>query len=81
MNGTESATTEKVRVFAVKLSGKLNVPVYFVDERLTSKQAERLMIEGGTRREDRRQKIDKVAAAILLQSALQGAPLIPVGKE
>src|ERR1039458_3030599 len=45
MNGTESATTEKVRVCAVKLSGKLNVPVYFVDERLTSNQTERLKIQ------------------------------------
>ncbi len=80
MDGTESSTTKKVREFTTKFSGRLNVPVFFVDERLTSKQAERVMIEGDSRREDRRQKIDKVAAALLLQSALQGAPLIPVEK-
>ncbi len=78
MDGTESSTTKKVRDFTLKLSEKLNVPIFFVDERLTSKQAERLMIEGNSRREDRRQKIDKVAASLLLQSALQGASLIPV---
>jgi putative Holliday junction resolvase len=78
MNGTESSTTQKVREFTQKLKGRLGVPVYFVDERLTSKQAERLMIEGNARREQRRQAIDKVAAALILQSALQGAPLIPV---
>lgn len=78
MDGTESSTTKKIRDFTVKLSDKLNVPVFFMDERLTSKQAERLMIEGNSRREDRRQKIDKVAASLLLQSALQGALLIPV---
>jgi putative Holliday junction resolvase len=80
MDGTESSTTQKVREFTSKLSQKLNVPVFFVDERLTSKQAERAMIEGDVRREKRREKIDKVAAALLLQSALEKAPLIPVEK-
>jgi putative Holliday junction resolvase len=80
MNGTESTTTQKVRQFTSKLSARLNVPVFFVDERLTSKQAERVMIEGNVRREKRKGKIDKVAAALLLQSALEKAPLIPVGK-
>jgi putative holliday junction resolvase len=78
MNGEESDTTRKVRNFTEKLAERLNVPVFFVDERLTSKQAERLMIEGDARRETRREKIDQVAAAILLKSALEGAPLIPV---
>jgi putative Holliday junction resolvase len=78
MDGTESVTTRKVRDFTAKLVERLNVPVLFVDERLTSKQAERAMIEGNVSREKRRGKIDKVAAALLLQSALEGAPLIPV---
>jgi len=80
MDGTESATTQKVRDFTEKLLKRLSVPVYYVDERLTSKQAERLMIEGNVRRGDRRQKIDKVAAALILQSALEGTLLIPVEK-
>lgn len=78
MDGTESATTRQVRDFTEKLAGRLNVPILYVDERLTSKQAERIMIEGDIRREDRREKIDKVAAALLLQSALQGAALVPL---
>lgn len=81
MDGTESKTTQKVRDFTAKLVGWLNVPVFFVDERLTSKQAERSLIEGNVRREDRKGKIDKVAAAILLKSALEGAPLIPMEKK
>ncbi len=76
MDGTESSTTKKVREFTAKLAGRLNVPVLFVDERLTSKQAERAMIEGDVRREKRKEKIDQVAAALLLKSALEGAPLI-----
>lgn len=78
MDGTESATTQRVRDFTQKLAGRLTIPVVYVDERLTSKQAERLMIEGDARRQDRREKIDKVAAALILQSALQGALLIPL---
>ncbi len=80
MDGTESATTQKVRDFTAKLADRLNVPVFFVDERLTSKQAERAMIEGGARREKRKEKIDQVAAALILQSALEGAPLRAVEK-
>jgi putative Holliday junction resolvase len=80
MDGTDSSTTRKTREFTGKLSGRLNVPVFFVDERLTSKQAERALIEGNVRREKRREKVDKVAAALLLQSAMEGAPLWPVEK-
>jgi len=80
MNGTESSTTKKVRDFTKKLAERLSVPLFFVDERLTSRQAERSLIEGNVRREDRKGKIDKVAAALLLQSALEGAPLIPLEK-
>jgi len=80
MDGTESSTTKKVREFTAKLAERLNVPVFFVDERLTSKQAERVMIEGDVRREKRKEKIDQVAAALLLQSALGGILLMPVVK-
>lgn len=78
MNGTESTTTESVRHFAYKLSQRLTIPVVYIDERLSSKQAERALIEGDVRRENRKGKIDKVAAALLLQSALAGAPLTPL---
>jgi putative holliday junction resolvase len=80
MDGSEGAQAKKVRQFTGKLAERLNVPVFYVDERLTSKQAERAMIEGNARREKRRQKIDQVAAALLLQGALEGMPLMPVEK-
>ena len=80
MNGTESTQTQKVRNFTSKLAEHLNIPIFYADERLTTKQAERAMIEGNVRREKRRGKIDKVAAALLLQSALEGMLLIPVEK-
>jgi putative Holliday junction resolvase len=80
MDGTESSQTMKVREFTAKLSDRLNVPVFFLDERLTSRQAERTMRESGVKSEKQRGKVDQVAAALLLQSALQGAPLTEVRK-
>ena len=80
MDGTESGQTAKVREFTSKLAARLGTPLFFLDERLTSRQAERFLIEGDVRREKRREKIDKVAAALLLQAALEGSPLTPVEK-
>jgi putative Holliday junction resolvase len=48
------------------------VPVKTWDERLTSAQANRVLIQGGVRRDKRKEKVDKMAAAILLQSYLDG---------
>lgn len=45
-------------------------PIKLWDERLTSAQANRFLIEGNVRRADRKAKVDKMAAAILLQSYL-----------
>lgn len=78
MDGTESKQTQKIRDFAGKLAGRLNIPLFFVDERLTSKQAERMMSDSGVKSKDQRGKVDQVAAAILLDSALKGAPLTEV---
>jgi putative Holliday junction resolvase len=52
------------------LKGALSVPIKFWDERLTSAQANRLLIQGNVRRNKRKEKVDKMAAAILLQSYL-----------
>ena len=48
------------------------MPVKTWDERLTSVQANRLLIQGNVRREKRKEKVDQMAAAILLQSYLDG---------
>lgn len=49
------------------------IEVVVHDERLTTVTAERALVEGGVRRDDRRKVVDKVAAAIMLQSWLEGA--------
>jgi putative Holliday junction resolvase len=57
------------------LKDKVAVPIRTWDERLTSAQAQRFLIQGGVRRQDRKEKVDKTAAAILLQSYLDSLTL------
>lgn len=70
MNGSYGPAALKVQEFVAVLNSALTVPIKLWDERLTSTQANRYLIEGGVRRADRKQKVDKAAAAILLQSYL-----------
>ena len=60
----------KVRAFVQRLQEKVDVPIRTWDERLTSAQANRVMIEADVRRDKRKQKVDSMSAAILLQSYL-----------
>ena len=50
----------------------ITVPIKLWDERLTSSQANKILIQSGVRRDQRKEKVDKMAAAILLQSYLDG---------
>ncbi len=70
MNGSYGPAALKVQEFVAVLNSALTVPIKLWDERLTSTQVNRFLIEGGVRRADRKQKVDKAAAAILLQSYL-----------
>jgi putative Holliday junction resolvase len=70
MDGTYGPAAQKVQEFVAVLKGALSVPIKFWDERLTSAQANRLLIQGNVRRNKRKEKVDKMAAAILLQSYL-----------
>jgi putative Holliday junction resolvase len=70
MDGSYGPAALKVREFAATLRDAVTVPIQLWDERLTSAQAQRFLIQGGVRREQRKEKVDKTAAAILLQSYL-----------
>ena len=70
MDGSYGPAAQLVDQFVSVLRTALTVPVRTWDERLTSVQANRLLIEGGMRRDKRKQKVDSVAAAVLLQSYL-----------
>jgi putative Holliday junction resolvase len=74
MNGTYGPAAAKVQEFITHLQEAISVPIKTWDERLTSAQANRLLIEGNVRREKRKEKVDKMAAAILLQSFLDSRP-------
>lgn len=70
MDGTEGERAIATREFAEKLKEKTNLPIKFLDERLTSVSAEKLLIEADMRREKRKQVIDKISATIILQNYL-----------
>ena len=70
LNGQENAQTQKTREFIEQLQSQTNIPIKFVDERLTTVSAQRVLIESGMRRENRKNVVDKVAAAIILQGYL-----------
>ena len=70
MDGSYGPAALKVREFIAVLNDVLAVPIKVWDERLTSVQANRYLIEGNVRRDKRKEKVDQMAAAILLQSYL-----------
>jgi len=72
MDGTYGPAAQKVEAFAAVLKTAITVPIKMWDERLTSVMANRLLIQGNVRRDKRKEKVDKMAAAILLQSYLDG---------
>ena len=74
MDGSYGPATLKVREFVAVLRDSLTVPIRAWDERLTSAQANRFLIEGNVRREKRKEKVDAMAAALLLQNFLESLP-------
>jgi putative Holliday junction resolvase len=70
MNGSYGPAALKVQEFVATLGRAVAVPIKTWDERLTSAQANRFLIEGKVRRDKRKEKVDQTAAAILLQSYL-----------
>ncbi|MEL6339899.1 MAG: Holliday junction resolvase RuvX [Myxococcota bacterium] len=70
LSGEESPATDAVASFVKDLRTRVTCPIELWDERLTSVQAERAMIEGGASRKKRRAELDKVAASFILQSYL-----------
>lgn len=70
MNGTLGPSGEMAQKFGEKLKNKYKIDIIYQDERMTSMSAERVLIEGNVRRENRKQYIDKVAAVFILQSFL-----------
>ena len=70
MDGSEGERAIATRDFGELLFKRTNLPIKYLDERLTSASAERMLIEADMRREKRKQVIDKVSATIILQNYL-----------
>jgi putative holliday junction resolvase len=70
MDGSYGPAALKVQEFVAVLKDAIVTPIKTWDERLTSAQANRFLIEADVRRSQRKEKVDKTAAAILLQSYL-----------
>jgi len=70
MDGTEGDRAALVRDFGAALAAASGLPVDYEDERLTTVEAEEMLIEAGLSREERKKVIDKVAAEIILRSYL-----------
>ncbi len=70
MNNTIGERAEKSLELKEKLERRIGIPVIMWDERLTTVEAERTLIESNVRREDRKKYIDKIAAVFILQGYL-----------
>ncbi len=71
MDGSEGPRCQSTRTFAINLLEKIDIPIAFWDERLSSAAVERILIgEVDMTRKRRKEVVDKAAAAYILQGAL-----------
>jgi putative Holliday junction resolvase len=70
LSGREGPQAKTVRTVADALASELGIEFVYSDERLSSTVAERSQIKQGTRRDKRKQNIDNIAAAVILQGYL-----------
>ncbi|MCR4851201.1 MAG: Holliday junction resolvase RuvX [Lachnospiraceae bacterium] len=70
MNNTVGDRAELSLEFKDKLERRTGLPVFMWDERLSTVEADKVMMESGVRRENRKDYVDKIAATIILQGYL-----------
>ena len=70
LSGYEGASAAGARELAAEIAAATNLPVELSDERFTTRTAESALLEGNVRRRRRKQVIDQVAAAVMLQHYL-----------
>ncbi len=80
LSGTEGAKSESVLTFARRISTISQAPIYLIDERLSTVSATKILREKGLNSKEARNEVDSVAAAAILEAALnqerlQGAPM------
>ena len=71
MNGSQGERAEHARLFAAMLDERVgSLPIFLMDERMTTMAASRFLNETNTRGQKRKQVIDTLSAQIILQNAL-----------
>jgi len=70
MDGTEGPRAQSTRAFARNLATKINIPIAFWDERLSTAAVTKTLIEADISRAKRAEVVDKLAASFILQGAL-----------
>lgn len=70
MNGTIGPRGEASQAFAESITAQTSLPTHLIDERLTTMQAERMLIDADVSRKKRKAVIDKMAAVMILQNYL-----------
>ena len=70
MDGSEGPRVQSTRAFARNLLQKIDLPIAFWDERLSTSAVTRMMIEADLRRDRRAEIVDKLAASYILQGLL-----------
>ena len=70
MDGSRGIQAEKIDAFVAVLRNNIRIPIHLQDERLSTRQAERVLIAADRRRDERKKTIDSMAACLLLQTYL-----------
>ena len=70
LSGELSPQAEKAQAFAAALGELTGLPIHLWDERLTTREAHRILYEAGRARQEHRRVVDQVAATLILQSFL-----------
>jgi len=70
MDGSEGPRCQSTRQFVVNISEKIDIPIALCDERLSTVAVTRTLLEADTSRKRRKELVDKLAAAYILQGAL-----------
>jgi putative Holliday junction resolvase len=79
LDGSEGPRAQSTRAFARNLAAHVEVPMVFWDERLSTAAVERHLIEADASRKRRAEVVDRMAAAYILQGALERLRRIPLG--
>ena len=72
LSGEEGPQAERVRAIAMDIAKRAGLPLEFADERLSSREAKRILREEGLNEKQMRGKVDMLAASLFLQAWLDG---------